>query len=96
MPYRVLLRLVQQRLQTTYDDDIFPYEKVAQFRNDIQIIANSLANNKGEHAGLFSVKRLLRRIDTFGFHLATLDIRQDAEVHRQVVGECLGETAGLK
>lgn len=90
MPYRVLLRLVQQRLQSTYDDDIYPYEKVGQFRNDIQLIANSLANNKGEHAGLFAVNRLLRRIDTFGFHLATLDVRQDAEVHRRVIGECLG------
>jgi len=96
MPYRVLLRLVQQRLQTTYDDDIFPYEKVAQFRNDIQIIAKSLANNKGEHAGLFAVQRLLRRIDTFGFHLVTLDVRQDAEVHRQVIGECLGEDGWLE
>jgi len=91
MPYRVFLRLVQQRLQSTYDDDMFPYEKVSQFRADIQLIADSLANNKGEHAGLFAVKRLLRRIDTFGFHLVTLDIRQDAEVHRRVVGECLGE-----
>lgn len=96
MPYRVLLRLIQQRLQTTYDDDIFPYEKVAQFRKDIQIIADSLANNKGEHAGLFAVQRLLRRIDTFGFHLVTLDIRQDAEVHRQVIGECLGEDNWLE
>jgi len=91
MPYRVFLRLVQQRLQSTYDDEIFPYEKVAQFRSDIQLLADSLAENRGEHAGLFAVTRLLRRIDTFGFHLITLDIRQDAEVHRQVVGECLGE-----
>ncbi len=96
MPYRVLLRLVQQRLQSTYDDDVFPYEKVAQFRNDIQIIADSLANNKGEHAGLFTIRRLLRRIDTFGFHLVTLDVRQDAEVHRQVIGECLGEDDWLE
>ena len=91
MPYRVLLQLIQQRLQSTYDDDTFPYEKVDQFRADIQMIADSLANNKGEHAGLFAVKRLLRRIDTFGFHLVTLDVRQDAEVHRRVVGECLAE-----
>jgi len=91
MPYRVFLRLVQQRLQTTYDDDVFPYERAEQFRADIQLVADSLKANKGEHAGLFSVVRLLRRIDTFGFHLATLDIRQDAEVHRSVVGECLGE-----
>jgi phosphoenolpyruvate carboxylase len=91
MPYRVLLRLVQQRLQSTYDDDIYPYEKVAQFRADIALIAKSLANHKGVNAGLYSVQRLLRRIDAFGFHLVTLDVRQDAEVHRRVVGECLGE-----
>ena len=91
MPYRVLLRLIQQRLQSTYDDDVFPYEKVRQFEKDIRIIADSLRANKGEHAGLFTVERLLRRIQTFGFHLVTLDVRQDARVHREVVGECLGE-----
>ena len=96
MPYRVLLRLIQQRLQSTYDDDIYPYEKFAQFRNDIQVIADSLTNNKGKSAGLFAVNRLLRRIDTFGFRLAALDIRQDAHVHRAVVGECLGEDDWLE
>jgi phosphoenolpyruvate carboxylase len=91
MPYRVFLRLVQQRLQSTYDDDVYPYESHDEFRRDIQLIADSLAENQGQNAGLFSVQRLLRRIDTFGFHLITLDVRQDAEVHRTVVGECLGE-----
>ncbi|MDJ0812237.1 MAG: phosphoenolpyruvate carboxylase [Woeseiaceae bacterium] len=91
MPYRVFLRLIQQRLQSTYDDDIFPYENFRELRADIRLIADSLTANKGESAGLFAVNRLLRRIDTFGFHLITLDVRQDAEVHRSVVGECLGE-----
>jgi len=90
MAYRVFLRLVQERLQSTYDDDVFPYERVSQFEADIKLIAQSLAENKGEHAGVFSVNRFLRRIETFGFHLVTLDVRQDAEVHRSVVGECLG------
>ena len=91
MPYRVFLRLVQQRLQSTFDDDIFPYENFREFRDDIRLIARSLEENKGRHAGFFTVNRLLRRIDTFGFHMITLDVRQDAEVHRAVVGECLGE-----
>lgn len=90
MPYRVFLRLVQQRLQATYDDDAYPYESAAQFQADIELIAESLTANKGQHAGLFAVRRLLRRISTFGFHLLTLDIRQDAMVHRQVIAECLG------
>ncbi len=91
MPYRVFLRLVQQRLQSTYDDDIFPYEKVDELVADIELIAESLSFNKGKYAGLFAVQRLLRRIHTFGFHLVTLDVRQDSDVHRRVVGECLGE-----
>ena len=91
MPYRVFLRLVRQRLQSTYDDDIYPYENVQQLLDDIGLIADSLRENNGEHAGLFAVRRLLRRIHTFGFHLVTLDVRQDAELHRRVVGECLGE-----
>ena len=96
MPYRVFLRLIQQRLQATYDDDVFPYEKAVQLEADIQLIADSLEANKGGHAGLFAVRRLLRRIKTFGFHMVTLDVRQDALVHRQVVGECLGEENWLE
>ena len=96
MPYRVFLRLIQQRLQATYDDDVFPYEKAIHLEADIQLIADSLEANKGGHAGLFAVRRLLRRVKTFGFHMVTLDVRQDALVHRQVVGECLGEENWLE
>ena len=96
MPYRVFLRLIQQRLQSTYDDDIYPYESVGELLADIELIAESLSCNKGKHAGLFAVQRLLRRIRSFGFHLVTLDVRQDAEVHRRVVAECLGEEEWLE
>lgn len=96
MPYRVLLRLVQERLQATYDDEAFPYESAEEFTADIRLIARSLEANQGEHAGLFAVRRLLRRIDSFGFHLVTLDVRQDAMVHREVIGECLNEPDWLE
>ena len=34
--------------------------------------------------------RLLRRsVDVFGFHLATLDLRQNSDVHESVVAELL-------
>lgn len=95
MPYRVYLRLIQQRLQATYDDEAYPYESADELREDIELIAQSLEHNKGQHAGLFAVKRFLRRIDTFGFHLVTLDVRQDAMVHREVIGEALGDDQWL-
>jgi phosphoenolpyruvate carboxylase len=91
MPYRVFLRLVMERLQATFDDTAFPYESAAEFIDDVELLAESLREHRGQHAGLFSVERLLRRARTFGFHLLTLDVRQDARVHREVIGEALGD-----
>lgn len=96
MPYRVFLRLVAARLQTTYDDSAFPYESPDEFIRDIVLVEDSLRANKGRSAGLFAVKRLRRRVETFGFHIATLDIRQNALVHRSVVGEGLKEQGWLE
>ena len=87
MPYRVFLGQVLERLRSTYEGRQNQYESANEFLEDMTLVARSLAANKGEHAGLFQVKRLLRRIRTFGFHLATLDIRQNSGVHRSVVGQ---------
>ena len=46
MPYRVFLRLIQARLQSTYDDDIYPYENVEELTADVELIAESLTFNK--------------------------------------------------
>ena len=73
-----------------------PTKGPASCLDDIEVIAESLSANKGEHAGLFSVNRLLRRIETFGFHFLTLDVRQDALVLRRVVGELLGDDDWLE
>jgi phosphoenolpyruvate carboxylase len=91
MPYRVLLRLIMARLQSTFDESTFPYESADEFLEDIRLIGRSLASHRGRHAGLFPVQRLIRRIETFGFHLAAIDVRQDAAVHRAVIAEGLGE-----
>ena len=36
MPYRVLLRLIQERLQTTHDDEASPYTSASQFLEDVE------------------------------------------------------------
>src|SRR5690606_26577158 len=46
MPYRVFLRLVGARLQSTYDDGEFPYESPEEFIEDVEIVADSLRANK--------------------------------------------------
>ena len=96
MPYRVFLALVAARLRATHEESAFPYESPEEFIEDIDTLADSLRANKGSNSGLFAAQRLRRRADTFGFHIATLDIRQNALVHRRVVGEGLQEQGWLE
>ena len=89
MPYRMLCALMGRRLAATEGGDPSGYANAEEFIGDLKLIADSLLANKGANAGLFAVNRLLWRAETFRFHLATLDMRQDSEVHRRVIGSCL-------
>jgi phosphoenolpyruvate carboxylase len=91
MPYRVFLGQIMERLRATYDARANHYDSANEFLGDLSLVADSLRANKGEHAGLFQVRRLIRRVRTFGFHLATLDIRQNAGAHRSVIAQGLGD-----
>jgi phosphoenolpyruvate carboxylase len=91
MPYRVFLGQIMERLRATYDSRANHYDSADEFLRDLNVIADSLKANQGEHAGLFQVRRLIRRVRTFGFHLATLDIRQNAGAHRSVIAQGLGD-----
>jgi phosphoenolpyruvate carboxylase len=92
MPYRELCQLMAARLEVTARGGEGAYAGPDEFIGDIEAMAESLRAHKGVNAGLFPVRRFLRRAQTFGFHLATVDVRQDARVHREVVGQCLGIT----
>lgn len=64
-----------------------PYPNAAALIADLQTVRASLAANGGmAHRRL---NDLIRAIETFGFHLATLDLRQNADVHLRVVAELL-------
>ncbi len=91
MPYRVFLGQMAERLRATYDHRSGHYERVGQLIGDLELIAASLESHRGGNAGLFHVRRMLRRVRTFGFHLATLDVRQNAQEHRGIVGRALAE-----
>jgi phosphoenolpyruvate carboxylase len=89
MPYRVLFRLIAARLEATRRDTPDGYAGADELERDLGMVIASLRAHRGEHAGLFGVQRLLRRIETFGFHLATIDVRQHAHVHRAVLATLL-------
>ena len=90
MPYRRLLWIARNRLRATAADGPSAYAGPEEFAADLELLADSLETHRGAHAGLHRVKRLLRRLECFGFHLASLDVRQDSLVHRRAVGALLG------
>ncbi|MFT4192446.1 MAG: phosphoenolpyruvate carboxylase [Comamonas sp.] len=66
-----------------------PYPLAEDFLADLLTIRTSLRAN---HAGALVAQRLgplLRAVEVFGFHLATVDLRQSSDKHEAVVAELL-------
>ena len=99
-PYRLALALVLARLKATAAalrgdpapadaEGRPPYPDVAAFRADLDIIDRSLTDNGSRILARGRLRHLRRAADCFGFHLASLDLRQNSEVHERTVGELL-------
>lgn len=93
MPYRKLLTFIYERLFATMHEQPEGYADAAEFKADIALIETSLREHRGEHAGGFAVRRLQRRADCFGFHLASLDLRQDSATHDAALAALLDDPA---
>jgi phosphoenolpyruvate carboxylase len=94
-PYRVFLGQILTKLDRTRRaiemGDVPPdgYHHPAEFLQDLQVIDRSLRMNRGHDIADVKLRPLLRQAELFGFHLATLDIRQHSGVHERAVAECL-------
>jgi len=75
---------VHKKLGATSRSDVTRYVSPEEFVDDLVVVSDSLRAHNGAEAGLHHVTRLIRRVQCFGFHFATLDIRQDSEVLRRV------------
>ena len=106
-PYRRAITGIYARLAATYQQftgrappraasvSAAPYADPESLLKDLKIVEQSLASeSKVGHHGGGALARLTRAVETFGFHLATLDLRQNADVHARVVAELL-KSAGV-
>jgi len=87
--YRRFLSYIFHKLRHTREavDAPASYRSAADFEQDLVLIQMSLKANRGERLAHIYISSLLRKVRKFGFHLHTLDIRQHARVHAQVVNE---------
>ena len=70
------------------------YDSVNDFKADLDTIFDSLSENGAAPLARGRLRALRRAVDVFGFHLASLDLRQNSDVHERVMAE-LVEAAGL-
>jgi phosphoenolpyruvate carboxylase len=66
-----------------------PYTTSEQFLQDLQTIDASLRAHNAQALAAPRLQPLMRGVQVFGFHLATVDLRQSSDKHEAVVGELL-------
>jgi phosphoenolpyruvate carboxylase len=63
------------------------YRDPSEFLADLRLMEQSLLAHRGEEIVEVHLRPLLRQVELFGFHMATLDIRQHSEVHENAIDE---------
>ena len=66
-----------------------PYAQAAEFLAELRIIERSLQSHHAHALVGPRLAPLMRAVQVFGFHLATLDLRQSSDQHEAVVAELL-------
>ncbi|WP_439517641.1 phosphoenolpyruvate carboxylase [Hydrogenophaga sp.] len=66
-----------------------PYTSAAELLDDLRVIEASLKAHHGEALARARLTPLMRAVQVFGFHLATVDLRQSSDKHEEVVAELL-------
>ena len=66
-----------------------PYTHADELLADLRTIEASLVAHHGAALARARLRPLIRAVEVFGFHLATIDLRQSSDKHEEVVAELL-------
>ncbi|MGG1687782.1 phosphoenolpyruvate carboxylase [Pseudalkalibacillus sp. NRS-1564] len=85
--YRVKLAYVLEKLQRVNREN--GYKNSEEFITDLKLIGNSLKQHFPEGSHFTELNKLIRQASLFGFHLATLDVRNHSGEHEGAIAEIL-------
>jgi phosphoenolpyruvate carboxylase len=87
-PYRGYLLYLAERLAATRTRNIdLAYSAVADFLADLRLVQSSLAAAGAVRQAYGQLQHLIWQAETFGFHLAGLEVRQHSRVHAEALAE---------
>lgn len=93
-PYRIKLAYMLAKMAHILDPDMTGaerYQTPEEFIADLQIIDRSLRHHYADYVADTYIKKLIRQVELFGFHTATLDIRQHSQEHENAMTEVLAK-----
>jgi phosphoenolpyruvate carboxylase len=87
-PYRAYLLFLAERLRATrLRDADLGFGDPAEFLADLRLVQDSLASAGAPRQAFGELQNLIWQTETFGFHLAELEVRQHSEVHARALRE---------
>jgi phosphoenolpyruvate carboxylase len=88
-PYRVKLTAIRERVRLALEEphDSRSYNNSHQLIDDLELIAESLTRNNGSRPRTHRLDPFIAQVRIFGFHLASLDVREDSHAHSKALAE---------
>ncbi|TDF91743.1 phosphoenolpyruvate carboxylase [Paenibacillus piri] len=93
-PYRIKVMYMIEKIVNTANPHVTAerkYSSPEEFINDLKIIERSLRNHFADFIADSYIAKLIRQVELFGFHLASLDVRQHSQEHENAMTEILGK-----
>lgn len=88
-PYRQQLKLMRERLDRVDDPRTGGYADADELRAELDALAADLRANDADDIAEVHVDPLVRTVETFGFTMASLDLRDHQANHTQTIAEAL-------
>ena len=87
--YRAKLGMMMRRLRLTSEDQPGAYVDAHALTEDLMLIQDSLENHHPKNNPIKILRHIIRQVQLFGFHLATLDVRNHSGEHETTITEIL-------
>lgn len=88
-PYRQALTLMRERIRLTQKERPGAYASSRELESDLRRIDAALRDQGATRIADGDLRDVLRLVQVFGFHLATMDIREHANRHTAALSELL-------
>lgn len=88
-PWRQFVNLMLVRLPQTAAPGPQAYQRATELEDDLHTLHASLVAIGAQRLAAHDVRPVLRIVQTFGFHLAVLDIRQNSSFHDRALSQLL-------